>query len=247
MKRAGISLVVFLAMSGMPLTIFGEPAASSAIAHDDELSKFEVWALLHGIELVGTNKGTNYLYYNGFDPQTDSIDWRDVPRVLIAANALYTIPENIIEVMRGKTIYFSNQPGRSYTVLSSFPDYNILEGMNRGIILEQGINAHTTIHEVGHVVDYHSIQGIYVDKQNIFSESKNDRIRIFAVNGTFDYATGATPAGYITAYSTSNDAENFAENFAYFITRPDEYKFRVESDPLLADEYEFLVRILSAE
>jgi len=184
------------------------------------------------------------LYYNGFNPQTDSVNWMDVPRILIAAGALYKVPNEIIQVMEGKTIYFSTQSGRSYTVLSSFPDYNILEGMNRGFILEQNINEHTVIHELGHIVDYHGIQGIYGDDKNFFSDVKAQRDKIFQVNVEGDYTSSYIRPGHITAYSSFNDVENFAENFAYHILYPDSYTNRVIDDSLLEDEYAFFKNLI---
>lgn len=180
------------------------------------------------------------MYYDGFDEKTDYVDWKGIPNVLIAADALYTIPENVLKVMDGKTIYFSTEYGRSYTVLGSFPDYGILEGLNRGIILEQNINPHTVIHEIGHIVDYHGIKGIYKDDQNIFSNSLDERNIIF--NGIDNYQSNSTiPLDeYISKYSAVNDAENFAENFAHYVIHPNEFRERVATDKLLTEEYEFL-------
>jgi len=207
----------------------------------DEFDQFQIWADIHGINLVGVNKNAIDLYYNGFDPETDYVDWRMVPGVLIAANDLYKVPEDVIQVMDGKTIYFSTEFGRSYTVLGSFPDYNILEGLERGIILEQNINSHTVIHELGHIVDYHGIQGIYNDEQNIFEHTLEDRNSIFTISQeNSQYST--PPDGYISAYSAVNDAENFAENFAYYVIYPNEFRERLESDTLLTDEYEFMYK-----
>ena len=215
-------------------------SSSSADSYIDELDQFENWAELHGISIVGTSKNSYDLYYSGFDKETDSVDWKKIPNVMIAANALYTIPENVIKVMDGKTIYFSTEKGRSYTVLGSFPEHGILEGLNRGIILEQNIRSHTVIHEVGHIVDYHGIKGIYNDEQNIFSNSIDERNLTF--NGMDNYQSNSTiPLDeYISRYSAVNDAENFAENFAHYVIYPNEFRERMETDKLLVEEYEFL-------
>jgi hypothetical protein len=118
--------------------------------------------------------------------------------------------------------------------------------MNRGIILEQGINPYTVVHEVGHIVDFHGIQGIYGDRQNIFSDSLAMRNEVFATSGTHSYQIGVIPPGHITDYSVVNDAENFAEHFAFYLVYPDQYKIRVNSDPLLSEEYDFLKRVIFA-
>ena len=163
-------------LSVILLPVFSVSADSFEV---NEIEQFENWANDHGITIVGVNKNSNDLYYTGYDKSTDSVNWKEIPGVLIAANSLYTVPENVLQVMYGKTIYFSTEYGRSYTVLDSFPDHDILVGLNRGIILEQNINSHTVIHELGHIVDYHGIQGIYNDEQNIFDNFLDDRNLIF--------------------------------------------------------------------
>lgn len=211
---------------------------SQELTPQQKILEFEIWAAKHGIELVGTNKNNNQLYYEGFDPKTDSVNWHEVPRVLVAANALYKIPEKYLDVMEGKTIYFSTQSGRSYAVLDSFPSYGILVGLNRGIILEQNINEYTVIHEIGHIVDYHGIRGIYGDEKNFFSDIRLIRDKVFQVTGVENPALSIIP-GHITKYSSVNDAENFAENFVNYILYPDNYLNRVLDDPLLEEEYAF--------
>ena len=205
----------------------------------NEIEQFENWADENNITLVGVNKNSNDLYYTGYNESTDSVNWKEISGVLIAADVLYTVPENVLQVMDGKTIYFSTEYGRSYTILDSFPDHDILVGLNRGIILEQNINSHTVIHELGHIVDYHGIQGIYNDKQNIFDNFLDDRNLIF--NGMDEYSSDSVVSfGYISPYSAVNDAENFAENFAHYVIYSNEFREKVDTDPLLIEEYEFM-------
>ncbi len=181
------------------------------------------------------------MYDDGYDPKTDYVNWKEIPRVLIAAEALYKVPKNVIQVMDGKTIYFSTEYGRIYAVFgSSSAEYGILEGLERGFILEQNINPHTVLHELGHIVDYHGIQGIYDDKQHIFDYVLEDKISIFNVTQKHQPNSGAFSSGYISVYSTKNNAENFAENFAYYIQYPNEFRKRIQVDTLLTDEYEFM-------
>lgn len=216
------------------------PILSSADSFEvNEIDQFENWANEHGISIVGVNKNSYDLYYTGYDESTDSVNWKEIPGVLIAANSLYTVPENVLQVMYGKTIYFSTEYGRSYTVLDSFPDHDILVGLNRGIILEQNINSHTVIHELGHIVDYHGIQGIYNDEQNIFDNFLDDRNLIF--NGMDEYSSDSVvSSGYVSSYSAVNDAENFAENFAHYVIYSNEFREKIDTDPLLIEEYEFM-------
>jgi len=199
------------------------------------LANFENWARDHDISLIGTNKNVKYLFKYGFVPDKDRIELKDVPGVLIAAEALYKIPDNVLEVMADKRIYFSTQKGRSITVFTSGSGDHY-----RGFIIEQNIRAGNVIHELGHIVDVHGIQGLYRDKQNIFSYAKEERDKIFEV--TLELQPNATgpPPGYITRYSTHSDLENFADNFAYYVIYPDVFRDRMKNDPLLVDEYEFL-------
>lgn len=206
----------------------------------EELAEFQKWAEDRGIFLEGVSIDSNHAYYNGYDSETDMVDLKDVPGVLFAADALYKVPDNVLEAMREKTFYFSTQFGRSYTVLSSWPEQNILAGLNRGIIIEQDINDYTTIHELGHIVDFHGVQGLYEDKRNIFSSAKEKRDEVFKVNVEYDPSAAEPPQGYLTVYSTANDAENFAEHFAHYILYPEEFRQKAENDALIARKYNFL-------
>jgi len=208
------------------------------MGNSDELllANFENWARDHDIYLIGTNKNHKYLFKHGMDPDKDVVELKDVPGVLIAAEALYKIPDNVLEVMAGKTIYFSTQEGRSITVFTSGSG----DHHKRGFIIEQNVRAGNVIHELGHIVDVHGIQGLYRDKQNIFSYAEEERDKIFEV--TLEHQPNATapPPGYISRYSTYSDLENFADNFAYYVIHPDVFRDRMKNDPLLVDEYEFL-------
>ena len=62
--------------------------------------------------------------------------------------------------MQGKTIYLSSENGRSFAVAATFSKQNKnMDLLNRGLIIEQGILKRTVIHELGHIVDVHGIQG----------------------------------------------------------------------------------------
>ncbi len=222
-----------------PLPVEEEEEYDTSL-YPEELAGFQRWADEHGIFLEGINKDSNYLYYSGYNPATDKVELDNVPGILIAAEALYKMPDNVLQTMAGKTFYFSTQLGRSYTVLASFPDQNILEGLNRGVIIEQSVTAYTAIHELGHIVDYHGIQGIYEDDQNIFIDLKEKRDEIFKVTVDYDPSLISAPEGYVDVYSTANDAENFAEHLAYYVLYPDEFKEKMKNDSLLAEKYLFL-------
>jgi len=200
------------------------------------LANFENWARDHDIYLVGTNKNVKHFFKRGMDPDKDVVELKDVLGVLIAAEALYKIPDNVLEVMAGKTIYFSTQEGPSIAMFTSGSG----DHHKRGFIIEQNIRVGNVIHELGHIVDVHGIQGLYTDKQNIFSYAKEERDKIFEV--TLEYQPNAIgpPPGFINRYSAHSDLENFAEHFAYYVIYPDVFRDRMKNDPLLVDEYEFL-------
>lgn len=228
-------LFLLLVLSSFPFsTTFGDTSESF------EFEVFENWAQIHGINLVGVNKSSHDLYYTGYNATTDNVNWKEIPNVLIAADALYMIPKNVIQVMNEKTIYFSTESGRSYAIWDFFPESNVFVGLNRGIILEQDINPFTVIHEIGHIVDHHGIKGIYNDEQHIFKNSLDDRNFIFNVPEEDQSYPNSVKNGYISAYSSLNDAENFAENFAHYVIYPNEYRERIRNDILLMDEYNFL-------
>ena len=223
-------------------TVESEVNPSFSIYGSNEIEEFENWADEHGITIVGINKDHQHLYNYGYDPKTDHVNWKEIPRVLVAAEALYKVPKNVIQVMDGKTIYFSTEHGRSYTVFGKpMPaDSTFLKGVDRGLILEQNINQKNVLHELGHIVDYHGIQGGYDDKQHIFDHVLEDRISIFNVTQKYQPNTGALSAGYISGYSTKSDLENFAENFAHYIVYPNEFREKIQTDTLLAEKYEFM-------
>ena len=219
------------------------PIAGTAYSYEsNDMEQFENWASENGITIVGVNKDQHHLYNYGYDPKTDHVNWKEIPRVLVAAEALYKVPKNVIKVMDGKTIYFSTEHGRSYSVFGKpmSTESVILKGVDRGIILDQNSNPLNLLHELGHIVDYHGIQGRFDDKQHIFDHVIEDRISIFNVTQKYQPNTGALSNGYITVYSTKNNLENFAENFAYYIVYPNEFREKIQVDTLLAEKYGFM-------
>lgn len=201
-----------------------------------QLEYFKDWAKQHEIHLEGTDKNRIYLSKNGFVPQRDRVELENISGILIAAQAFYQIPDNVLEVMKGKTIYFSTQVGRSKAIFSAWGQ----DAVNRGIILEQGIRPLNVIHELGHIVDVHGIQGKFNDKNNVFSALKEKRQDIFSSKTGYGKDSQGRIIGYISAYSSEGDLENFAEHFAYYVVYPDFFRERLSQDRLLVEEYEFL-------
>ena len=251
MNLLGIIIPVFLIITAgsvtessktVPNDISGIDFASGALSAKDLkmgtpdelfLANFENWAEEHDISLVGTNKDAKQLFKWSFDPNKDQVELKDVPGILIAAEALYKIPDNVIVVMAGKTIYFSTEDGRSKSIHAAWGN----DPLSRGIIIEQNVRAATVIHELGHIVDVHGIRGDYEDKQNVFSYAKEDRNRIFQV--IENKSNDKEMLGYISSYSI-NGGENFAEHYAYYVIHPDMFRDEMKNDPLLTKKYEFL-------
>jgi len=227
----------------VPIETSGFNFASGAFSDEDLkmgipdelfLANFENWAKEHDISLVGTNKNAKQLNWS-FDHDKDQVELKDVPGILIAAEALYKIPDNVLVVMIGKTIYFSTEDGRSFSVFAAWGP----NPLNRGFIIEQNVRAVTVIHELGHIVDVHGIQGDLADEQNVFSYAKEDRDEIFQV-ALENKPNDKEKLGYITGYSSINDLENFADHYAYYVVYPDVFRDEMKNDPLLVKKYEFL-------
>lgn len=208
--------------------------------HPEDLREFVEWAEGRGIKLQGINVESNKIYYDGYNPETDDVDLENVPGVLFAADGLYKIPDGVLETMRGKTFYFSTQFGRSYTILSSFPESGVLVGADRGVIVEQGISTRTVVHELGHIVDFHGIQGIYDDERDVFRSLKEERDDLFEVGFEYDPDRAEPPAGFVSVYATANDNENFAEHFAHYVMDAEDFRKRAQADAEIARKYAFM-------
>ena len=195
----------------------------------DQLLEFKKWGQTHEIFLVGINKSSKTLAMDGYDPITDEILLNDVPNVLIAAELLYTIPDKVLESMKGKTFYFSTENGRGLALISSH--YRSIENMNDGMIIEQNINPHSVIHEVGHSLDFDKY---YDNYQN--HSIKNSLFEV--VLDEQNYLD--LPDGYVSYYSLTDSVENFAEHLAFYVVSGDEFREMAQNDVLLEKKYNFL-------
>ena len=200
--------------------------ANLAYSEDyDQLLEFKKWAQIHDISLIGINKNSDILLEYGFDPSSNEILIEGVPNVLNAAEILYIIPENLLESMKGKTIYFSTENGRGLALISSY--HNFIENMNDGIIIEQNIDPYYVVHELGHIIDLEQPPNLI--KKELFSidfidNQNNQRI----------------PNGYVSFYSLTNAEENFAEHFAHYVVNGEDFRKIAESDVLIEKKYNFL-------
>jgi len=204
--------------------------ANLAFSEDyDQLLEFKKWAQTHEVFLVGISESSQTLVTDGYNSITDEILLDDVPNVLIAAESLYPLPDNVLDSMKGKTFYFSTENGRGLALISS--PYTSIENMNDGIIIEQDINPHSVIHEVGHSLDFDKY---YSDYQN--HSIKNDLFEV--ISDEQNYLD--TPNGHVSHYSLTDSVENFAEHFAFYVVSGDEFRDMAQNDVSLEKKYNFL-------
>ncbi len=58
------------------------PIAGTADSYEsNEIEEFENWVNENGITIVGVNKNSLDLYNYGYDPKTDYVNWKEIPRV----------------------------------------------------------------------------------------------------------------------------------------------------------------------
>lgn len=201
-----------------------------------EITEFSNWASVRGINLQAVNATVDDMYYNRYDPAAHNITLKQIPGLMLAYGGLRKITGDALETMRDKTIYFSTSNERPYANLTG--DYGgTLKNTKSGFILTQPISEMGTIHELGHIVGYHGIEGLY-GFHSIFNYLKKDYDLLFDTSG-IDYPPAQTPKGYISSYATANKAENFAEHFAYYVIDPGTFQKQISGDELLTRKYNF--------
>lgn len=210
----------------------------SLYATKEQLKSLQVWAKERGILLQGITKDINSLYYNKYNSATDHIELAKVEYVSNILDALKLLPDSVLVVMQGKTIYISTISERPYTILAG--DYlGTLKGLNEGIILTQPLGFHNTIHEFGHILGYHGIEGLYDQNYPQFKQYIGEYQRIFDAEG-ITYPPSALPQGYMSIYSTANRAENFAEHLAFYVLSASEFRQKASTDAKILEKYKFL-------
>ena len=165
------------------------------------------------------------------------MDPRNVQNILQVSSGLTKVPENILKIMEGRTLYLNHLHGRGYTVTGKWED--ILKGVDPGIFIEQSITEPQTIHELGHVIDFNGIQGSYDETSAIWKNLDEERKETFKVNFEYNPSAAETPEGFIDLYSTANEGENFAQHFMYYILYAQEFRKKAENDSLLKKKYNF--------
>ncbi len=240
------SIVINLKSSGQA------SQASSTIIHiqqnntnpppsPQELAEFQNWAKEHDINLYAMNKSYDALKNGQFDPAKDSMPLENIRQVMNTYKGLQLLPESILEMMRGKAIYFStasNDPNRA-VYIHEIPEFFAKLGVKSedirgGIFLVDPVSVRVAIHEVGHIVGTNGIEG-YAEKNPKYNNLLSSYEEIFQTK-SLDRA----PCGYVTSYATTNSHENFAEHFAYYVVEGGKFRERAKNDLLLGEKYDFL-------
>jgi len=169
---------------------------------------------------------------------------------------LLALPLPVVKAYRGKAIYLTTTPGRSYTVGMPVSNslYNGFAGMQAGVFLDRNtgpLTTHNLVHEMGHIIDYTVIAGRYGRYLHPyqfpeFREAKTDKDRIF---GAGDDEVPQTGHGYVSRYARSNAQESFAEHFAAYILKKDTFLRLAEEEQSaghaeLMEKYRFLETLL---
>lgn len=205
------------------------------------IAEFSDWAVGRGIALQAVSASVDDMYYNRYAPAEHNIALEKISGLTTAYYALKNLPGRLLDVMRDKTIYFSTANDRPYTNLTG--DYGgTLKNTKPGFILTQPISKDATLHEFGHIVGYHGIEGLYGFAAP-FSDLKEEYDELFDTMG-INYPPIETPRGYISSYATANKAENFAEHFANYVFRAGNFKTKMAGDALLTKKYDFFEKKL---
>lgn len=216
-----------------PLT---SPTHTSQFPTATQIAEFSDWANGRGITLQAVSASVDDMYYNRYNPAAHNISLGKISGLMTAHYALKNLPGFILDTMRDKTIYFSTSNERPYTNLTG--DYGgTLKNTKAGFILTQPISEDATLHELGHIVGYHGIEGLYGFAAP-FADLKKEYDELFDTIGV-SYPPPATPKGYISSYATANKAENFAEHFAYYVFHASQFKAKMAGDDLLTKKYDF--------
>jgi hypothetical protein len=168
------------------------------------------------------------------------------------------LPLSVVQVYRGKGIYFTPLPGRSFapTMPCSNTTYKSNVGMQTGLWIEirsgpLSGTAQNFVHEFGHILDYVILQGGYGGYRAPhqfpgFRKALPAKERVFGIR---DDKVPQTPYGYVSRYARTNAQESFAEHFRAYVLEREAFRTKAEAEdaqghPELMRKYRFMERLL---
>lgn len=213
----------------------------------EEIEEFQKWADERGITLKGTQKTVFFWTAPEYRADDQDVSLDKIKGVANVYKSLSLLPDDVLEVMREKTIYFSTEEGRSTIISEGHPDKSLQAGIFMGADTTYGQAA---VHEFAHVFAEHALG---TEGEGRFFETefpKYNTIRetfslLFpwksAEGGNVNYGgVNEGPQGFISGYSTINQTENFAETFGYYVEAGNIFRQKMENDTLLTAKYNFL-------
>ncbi len=209
------------------------------------LAEFRQWADSRGIKLSGITIGFTQLKDNQFDPGTNTTDLENLEFILNAYKGLKLLPESMVNLMRGKTIYISTAADINY----AWYIHQTWKGTNddkanayEGVFLATPVSDDATVHEMGHILG-NSLEGKHGnDQDKPFEHYRKKYSELFTMRGIDNL-----PCGYVSKYSTTNSAENFAEHFAFYVLEGEKFRERAKTDEFLQAKYDFVKELFAGK
>jgi len=169
-----------------------------------------------------------------------------------------SLPLSVVQVYRGKGIYFTTLKGRSYapTMPVSNTTYQSHAGLQTGLYVEMRNDGpkgtgQNFVHEFGHILDYVVLKGGYGGYRapHQFPEFRKlmpEKERVFGIR---DDKVPQTPFGYISRYSKANAQESFAEHFRAYILEKEKFlkqarEEELKGHPELMEKFRFMEKLL---
>lgn len=212
--------------------------ASLRLPSQTEVEELTAWTAAHGITLVGIKQHPEQLFNNEFNPETGTVDIGTVNGVYEIYRALSLLPEDVLAIMKGKTIYVSTAAGRPYTVVKG-ESGGALRNVQQGFIQPQPISRDSVLREVAHLITFQGFQGLGDQPIERYTRQFTEYKSVFNTREN-SYSPGEIPPGFISAYATQSQTDNFAEHFRYYVLRPEEFRQKAMTETDLARKYFFL-------
>jgi len=186
------------------------------------------------------------------------IPFRDLGHRDAIGGWIRSLPLSVVQVYRGKGIYFTTLRGRSFapTMPVSNTTYRSHAGLQTGLYVEMRNDGpkgtgQNFVHEFGHVLDYVVLKGGYGGYRapHQFQEFRKLMPEKEYVFGIRDDRVPQTPYGYISRYSKANAQESFAEHFRAYILEKEKFLEQARKEesgghPELMEKFRFMEKLL---